>query len=126
MEFCKEFYAKKENFHRILSQIVKFVLGDKVFQTSFNKQFQPQKLKKGHLLYNMSSSDLKSIFLVCLHQDDNHTSHAVAAVDNFIFDCNATNALPLTKEGLDCCCGEKASFQYVSGGYKFVSRNKII
>ena len=69
-----------------MSQIVKFVFCDPVFQTSFNKQFQPPKLKNGHLLYNMSSSDLKSIFLICLHQDDNHTSHAVAAVDNFILD----------------------------------------
>ena len=50
MEFCKEFYAKKENAHRIMSQIVKFVLGDPVFQSSFNKQFQPKKLKQGQLL----------------------------------------------------------------------------
>ena len=49
----------------------------------------------------MNDSDFKSIFHVCLHQNDNHTSHAVAAVKNFIFDCDATNALLLTKEGLD-------------------------
>ena len=58
----------------------------------------------------MSSSDLKLVFLICLHQDDNHTSHAVAAVDNFIFDCNATNALLLTKEGLDCVVGKRLHF----------------
>jgi hypothetical protein len=125
MEFCHEFYEKKENFHRILGQIVKFVLGDSVFKASFNKLYQPQKVKRGFLPYNMNDHDLKSIFLVCLHQDDNHTSHAVSVADNLIFDCNATNALPLTKEGLDCCCGENASFRYFYGGYKFVLRNKI-
>ena len=44
MEFCKEFYTKKENFHSIMSQIVKFVLGDQVFQTCFNKWVSTTKI----------------------------------------------------------------------------------
>jgi hypothetical protein len=39
MEFCQEFYAKKENFHRIVSQIVKFVLGDQVLKLPLTNSF---------------------------------------------------------------------------------------
>ena len=63
-----------------MGQTVKFVLGNPVFKASFNKKYQLQKVKWGHLLYNINDSDFKSIFLVCLHHDDNHASHAVVTV----------------------------------------------
>jgi len=69
--------------------------------------------------YNIFTNKLlpNDIYLIVLHQSDNHQSHAVCISNGFIFDCNATNALPFTKEGLDCCCGKDAYFVGVSQCY---------
>ena len=51
---------------------------------------------------------------------DNTETHAVSVVNEFVFDSNCQNALPLTNDGLDCCCGVDASFVGVSQGYHWV------
>ena len=63
---------------------------------------------------SISQFDLK---LVVLKQSDNCVSHAVTTTQRYIFDCNAANALPLSREGLDTCCGESASFVSIKMGY---------
>ena len=75
------------------------------------------KLDKQHniLVSNiMNKTDFK---LMQIHTSDNHQCHAVCATQDYIFDCNASNALPMSLEGLNCSCGENAEFQGIVYGY---------
>ena len=42
---------------------------------------------------------------------------AVCVTQDYIFDCNASNALPMLLEGLNCSCGENAEYQGIVYGY---------
>ena len=64
--------------------------------------------------------------LIQIHSSDNHQSHAVCITKDYIFYCNAANALPMSLEGLNCSCGENAEFQGIVVGYHFLLRLKFL
>jgi hypothetical protein len=113
----------KENcFSRTLQHIVDNVASSKLFRR-FRRIFLNKQIDN----YNDLLTDVmigEEIKLIVLKQADNHESHAVAVVNNMIFDCNASHAIPLTREGIDCCCGENGSFVNVKFGYHFKKRKK--
>jgi len=93
--------------------------------------FTASKLPRGFDILNAERNPL-DIFFIVIQQSDNHASHAVAILGDFIFDCNTKFALPMTQEGLDCCCGSVATFDYVWFGYhiqrnqKFMGKKSIL
>jgi hypothetical protein len=50
---------------------------------------------------------------------DGGTQHAVAIVDDLVFDSNLPNALTLTRRALDWCCGDKDGYVGLSKAIKF-------
>ena len=46
--------------------------------------------------------------------------------NDYIFDCNAANALPMSLEGLNCSSGENAEFQGIVVGYHFLLHPKFL
>ena len=64
--------------------------------------------------------------LILIRSSDNHQSHAVCITKDYIFDCNASNELPMSLEGLNCSCGENAEFQGIDVGYHFLLRPKFL
>jgi len=121
MTYCDDFYAAGKDFHKILQCIVAFIQSSKQFK-GLRKVYRIKRLKRGHDILCDGPKE-NEMMVVILHQSDNHQSHAVALCNNYIFNCNAPNALPLSKEGLDCCCGETANFDYVFDAYHFVIKH---
>ena len=121
MTYCDEFYAAGKDFHKILQCIIAFIQSSKEFK-GLRKVYRIKRLKRGHDILGDGPKE-NEMMVVILHQSDNHQSHAVALCNNYIFNCNAPNALPLSKEGLDCCCGETANFDYVFDAYHFVIKH---
>jgi len=80
------------------------------------------KLKKQASFEDMKNSltHIDAFALVVLQQTDNHMSHAIVVSFNYIFDCNTSNALPFTLEGINCCCGKTANFKSFHSGYLFI------
>jgi hypothetical protein len=115
----------KSDYNCILQLILRMINFSKDFK-QFRKQYEIKRIDNSHdlLLYaNPADHDMK---LVVLKQSDNHISHAVTITKNFIFDCNASNALPLTRDGLNTCCGETACFESIKMGYWFQKKDKQI
>ena len=49
-------------------------------------------------------------------------NHAVAVCGKWIFDGNCTNALPLSKDSLDECCGD-SPFTAIRKGFQFTLKH---
>jgi len=122
MQLCKNAKLDVDVQFETMSSIAKNIDSSKVFKR-YRKIYQNHKVKRTQLLHPINSSK-DDIFLVILKQSDGHCSHAVALTDDFVFDCNTTNALPRTKEGIDCCCGNSASFVEFHKGYHFRLQRK--
>jgi hypothetical protein len=77
------------------------------------------KLKQNHNILEMEGLNDGDIRWVSLWSEDGGSNHAVGVVGNYIFDCNCTNALPLTQQSLDECCVNSA-FVSIRQGYHFI------
>ncbi len=66
-----------------------------------------------------TSKNLEEAMLVVLLGADGGTQHAVAIVDDLVFDSNLPNALTLTRRALDWCCGGKGGYVGLSKAIKF-------
>jgi hypothetical protein len=99
---------------RTLEAIVKFIPTTKKFKY-FRKHYKPHRLNQNYDIFEKVPAN--EIRLIVIIMSDNTESHAVTVVNDYIFDANCTNALPLTLEGFDCCCGVDATFVGVSKGY---------
>ena len=115
-----------ENVNMQFDPIRTIILGmeeNQVFKF-FRKIFLKKKIKKKLSVDDMNESIKQddAFALVVLEQTDNHMSHAVVVSKNHIYDCNTTNAMPFTLEGLNCCCGKTANFKSFHSGYIFVPR----
>ena len=91
--------------------MVNFIRKEKKFQ-NYRRLFEPRKIKQGYNIFQPTPHN--EMRLIVLLMSDNTETHAVSVVNNYVFDSNCKNALPLTGEGLDCCCGIDASFIGVS------------
>ena len=92
----------------------------------FRKRYQKTKYNKKSSFELEITNEFSEydISLVVIQQTDNHTSHAIAMTGNYIFDCNIANALPRTKDGIDCCCGT-ANFEQIHSGFVWKA-NKFV
>jgi hypothetical protein len=99
---------------RTLEAIVNFIPTCDSFKY-FRSKYKPRKLSSVHNIFQPVL--VNEIQLVNILMSDNCETHAVTVVNNYIFDSNCNNALPLSLEGFDCCCGEDATFVGVSKGY---------
>jgi hypothetical protein len=115
MEYSSDDRSKLYKKNNAMSEIFDFVQTRKVAR-SFRKRYQPQKIQKQSRQFLFDNYAEMDILLVVMEQTNFNCSHAVAITENYIFDSNATNALPRTEEGIDCCCGD-SSFQRFSKGY---------
>lgn len=57
--------------------------------------------------------------LIIIISDDNQISHAVCIDNKYIFDSNSPKCLPMTKEGINCCCGKNNYFVGIKYRYYF-------
>ncbi len=107
----------KEQPFKILQSVIQIMQSDKNFK-SLRTLYEFVKIDKGHdiFLEKMETDEFK-IIIIC--SDDNHMSHAVCINNEFIFDCNSEKCLPMTKAGIDCCCGKKYNFVGIKLGYYF-------
>jgi len=103
-----------------LQSIIQLIDSKKTFKT-FRKKYQNKKIKNCLELKDEDHHEL-DIWLVVLEQTDNHCSHAVAMTGEYIFDCNTSNALPRTIEGISCCCGTTADYRKIARGYKWLTK----
>jgi hypothetical protein len=99
---------------KTLESIVQFIPKSSTFNY-FRSRYTPHKIKNKYNIFEKVREN--EIRLIVLIMSDNTENHAVTVVNNFIFDANCTNALPLSLEGLDCCCGVDANYVGVSRGY---------
>ena len=88
----------------------------------FRKIYRYAPLTSTYDLIHQSNHHIQhnEIIFAILWGSDNSQSHAVAIVNDWIFDGNCQNALPLCKENLDICCGAPdAKFVRIRKGYRF-------
>ena len=56
--------------------------------------------------------------VVILQSKDGGVQHAVAVVNEFIFESNQKNVMKLSKASLDWCCGENDSFDGIYKAFR--------
>jgi len=123
MDFCKEYEKNKHNiFSRVVQSIFNYINHERKFR-ELRKQYVILRVNTGFDAINYKLQDLEFGLLV-LHQSNNNESHAVSISQNYIFDSNASNAVPRTQEGFDCCCSGDATFESIVFGYIFHLRRK--
>jgi hypothetical protein len=84
-----------------------------------------KKLGPEHDLFDDTTMYEQDFKLIVICASDNHQSHSVCATSKYIFDCNSSRALPMTIDGINCCCGKNADFEHIQFGYRFVLQNRF-
>ena len=110
------------NLQGIMNRILQFLAEEFGKLKSFRKKYMMQKIGRDHNILDISTMGPKDFKLVVLHQSDGSESHAIATTIKYIFDSNCTNAMPLSTEALNCCCGATADFVGIKLGYYFQLR----
>ena len=65
-----------------------------------NGHLQPRKWQEHHDLFDLPSTH---IAVIVMRDSDGQAQHAVTICNNWVFDSNEKNALPLSREVLDYC-----------------------
>jgi len=113
--------TNKENFEKTLEVLMKFIEKSPKFSL-FRRTYCVKKIRR---MYNIFTKvPISDIRLIVFTMSDNTETHAVTVVEDYVFDANCPNALPLTKEGLDCCCGVNTNFFGVARGYHWTRRKQ--
>lgn len=123
IDLSKQDYPDFDKYHgegNLLQSLNIFILKNKKFN-KFRKIYKNVKLNKKCTILDLSIKK-DELCIINIIQSDNHQSHAICICNRYIFDSNADFALPFTKEGLDCCCGEKEEFIGIVHGYHFAKR----
>lgn len=115
-EFMKSLYF--ENFYNIMGVVTNFL--QKKSYKYFQKAYKVRKIGN-YTHFNIIEQGKqfpKVLFHVGLRSSDGAENHAVCICDNWIFDGNFTNTLPLTKANLDLCCDSE--FIGIRFGYMYI------
>ncbi len=123
--FClKDKFATlfRSNPSRILQSVVQLIQEEYSLKR-IRKLYQCVKIDKNHDIFSETIGE-GEFKLIIIRSDDNHMSHAVCINNDFIFDSNSEHCLPMTKSGIDCCCGKKYNFVGIKEGYYFQHRSK--
>jgi hypothetical protein len=107
----------KNNPSKIVQAVIQIMNQDKRFR-QFRRHYRNVKLEKDHDIFSHSIKD-GEFKLIVIKSDDNQMSHAVCVNNKFIFDSNSPKCLPMTREGINCCCGIKYNFIGIVYGYYF-------
>jgi hypothetical protein len=110
------------NLQGIMNRILQFLADEFGKLKSLRRKYMMRKIGRDHNILDISTMGPKDFKLVVLHQSDGSESHAIATTIEYIFDSNCTNALPLSTEALNCCCGATADFEGIKLGYYFQLR----
>jgi hypothetical protein len=89
----------------------------------FRKTYQVRRVETPTSTLCIDPNGKEDIYVMVIHATDNTRTHAIAMTGNYIFDSNCERALPRTKEGIDCSCGENASFVKFIDGYVWKRTN---
>jgi hypothetical protein len=111
-----------KNHLNIIQQLNNFIYKNADF-INFRRKYKCVKLDSHCNIFSLMLKK-DEILLLCLIQSDNNESHCVCVCKGFIFDSNADNALPFTKEGIDCCCGENDNYKGICNGY-YIKLNRF-
>jgi hypothetical protein len=105
---------------KILQSVIQILQNDKAF-IRIRQIYQFVKLDEQHDIFaeKIHESEFK---IIIIRSDDNHMSHVVCINNEYIFDSNSQHCLPMTKTGIDCCCGKKYNFIGIKMGYYFQFR----
>ena len=107
----------KKNACKIIQTLLQIIQQDKRFKT-FRRYYRNIKLDKNHDIFSHSILD-GEFKLIVIKSDDNQMSHAVCLSNKFIFDSNVSKCLPMTREGINCCCGKNHNYIGILFGYYF-------
>ena len=107
----------KEYPHRIMECVIDFIQRDHRFY-HFKAKYMWRKINSNHDLVQAADFSTGDFRWVSLWSEDGAMNHAVAVCEKWIFDGNCTNALILSKESLDECCGDSA-FVSIRKGFLF-------
>ena len=104
MEFC---YANRNdtNFYnttRTLHYIINEVQSHRNYRM-LRKKYNIIKHSNTHNILYTTIIQKFELIPIQIHSSDNNQSHAVCITKDFIFDCNAANALPISLDGLNQC-----------------------
>ena len=127
MEFC---YASRNdtNFYNT-TRTLQYIINEVQSHSNYRMLRKKYNIIKHSNTYNiLDTTKIKpfEFILIQIHSSDNHQSHAVCITKDYIFDCNAANALPMSLHGLNFSCGENAEFQGIVVGYHFLLRSKLL
>jgi hypothetical protein len=101
-----------ESSSRILERMIQFIQRN---LKSFNRALGHKKLPRDHDI--LIPGEKNNLCIVVLRSADGATNHAVATVNEWIFDANEDYAMPLSQDSLnECCCSRFISIAY---GYNF-------
>lgn len=109
------------NASRIFPWIKETIKKDKEFFHHFHKLYEGRNINKKEKNYDLLNTPVRNdeIRWIVLWAADGSKNHAVAVVNNWIFDSNCTNALTLNQDNLDACCGSGSKYHGVSRGYHY-------
>ena len=114
-QHTSNFFHTTRTLHFIINE-----LQSKSMYRKIRKIYNISKLDKQHNILVSKILNKTDFKWIQIHSSDNHQSHAVCVTHDYIFDCNASNALPMSIKGLNYSCGENAEFQGILYGYHFV------
>jgi len=91
------------------------------FKTYYQRKCRSQRHKKALQLFDSNEYDAEKLYGVVLKDTEGYNRHAVAIVDNLIFDSTHTHALVMSKKSLDWCCNceDNGGFESVFFALRF-------
>ena len=110
----------KSNPSKFVQAVIDLINQDKCLK-KLQRFYLNIKLHKDHNIFSEIIKD-GEFKLIVIKSDDNQMSHAVCLTNKYIFDSNTPKCLPLTIDGINCCCGVKNYFIGIALGYHFKLR----
>ena len=107
----------KQNPSRVVQTTIQLINEDKRFK-KFRKYYRYLRINNDHDIFanKIAKGEFK---LIVIKSDDNQMSHAVCVDNDFIFDSNSPKCLPMSQEGINCCCRKDHYFTGIVFGYYF-------
>jgi hypothetical protein len=111
-----------DSFENLMGKITEYIHGDEYFKL-FRKKCDIKKITHCSKFDLIKQGQKKEniLFHVVLISQDGGENHAICVVNNYIFDGNFSNALPLEQEYLNKSCD--SVFLGIASGYKYIFSN---
>jgi len=121
--YCSDFYADislyDNNCGRIMQHIIQKCIRTKDSNfVDLNKKYICLQIGHEYDLLNTKMEEQEFAWIV-VHGSDKSCCHCIAISNSYIFDATLPLAMPLTKQSLDECAGDGATYTGVFFGYLF-------